>query len=156
MKPGPLLLCAALCAAALTPFGASAADKPLFETTEDAVRYRKAAFTLMGEHMGRVGAELRAARQNPQKLRTSAEFIAFLSGTPWEAFAADTAAFKGTRASAAIWTERARYDRLAENMRTEAGKLGSAAAGGDVAAIRAQFGSLGQTCKACHDAFKSK
>jgi cytochrome c556 len=41
-------------------------------------------------------------------------------------------------------------------MRTEAGKLGSAAAGGDVAAIRAQFGSLGQTCKACHDAFKSK
>ncbi|MFN9765420.1 MAG: hypothetical protein ACK57L_09875, partial [Pseudomonadota bacterium] len=93
MKPGPLLLCAALCAGAITPFGASAADKSPFETTEDAVRYRKAAFTLIGEHMGRVGDELRAARPDPQKLRTSSEFIAFLSGAPWEAFGADTAAF---------------------------------------------------------------
>ena len=156
MKPGPLLLCAALCAGAITPFGASAADKSPFETTEDAVRYRKAAFTMIGEHMGRVGDELRAARPDPQKLRTSSEFIAFLSGAPWEAFGADTAAFKGTKARPAIWTDRARYDRLAENMRTEARKLGSAAAGGDAAAIRAQFGSLGQTCKACHDDFKSK
>ena len=89
-------------------------------------------------------------------MRTSAEFIAFLSAVPWEAFGKDTAAFKGTKARPAIWTERSRFDRLAENMSTEARKLSSAAAGGDIAAIRAQFGSLGQTCKACHDAFKSK
>jgi cytochrome c556 len=40
-------------------------------------------------------------------------------------------------------------------MRGEARKM-SAAAGGDIAAVRAQFSSLGQSCKACHDDFKSK
>jgi cytochrome c556 len=32
----------------------------------------------------------------------------------------------------------------------------SAATGGDIAAIRAQFSNLGQSCKACHDDYKSK
>ena len=66
-----------------------------------------------------------------------------------------TAKVKGSKARPAIWTDRARFDRLAENMRGEARKM-SAAAGGDIAAIRAQFSSLGQSCKACHDDFKSK
>lgn len=149
------LRCAALCAATVASVGASAADKSPFERPEDAVRYRKAAFTLIGEHMGRIHDELKASRPDAQRLRTSAEFIAFVSVAPWEAFGADTATFKGSKARAEIWKDRARFDKLAENMRGEARKL-STTAGGDIAAIREQFGNLGKTCKACHDDYKSK
>jgi cytochrome c556 len=155
MNTRRFLLCAALCAATFAALGARAADKSPFEKPEDAVGYRNAAFTLIGEHMGRIHDELKAPRPDGQKLRTSAEFIAFLGAAPWETFGADTAKVKGSKARPAIWTDRARFDRLAENMRGEARKM-SAAAGGDIAAVRAQFSSLGQSCKACHDDFKSK
>ena len=36
----------------------------------------------------------------------------------------------------------------------EANELARVAATGDAAAIKAQFGKTGGTCKACHDAFR--
>jgi cytochrome c556 len=153
MKPNRVLTRAALFAVILGSCGHAAAQSQ-FETVEDAVRYRQAAFTLIGEHMGRVGNELRAARPDPQKLRASADFIAALSTVPWEAFGADTATGKGSRARPTIWKERVRFDELAENMRADARKMSAAA--GDVAALRAQFGNLAKTCKACHDGYKQK
>ena len=36
----------------------------------------------------------------------------------------------------------------------EANELAKVAATGDVAAIKAQFGKTGGTCKGCHDAFR--
>ena len=38
----------------------------------------------------------------------------------------------------------------------EANELQKVAAGGDIAAIKAQFGKLGETCKSCHDSFRVK
>ena len=39
-------------------------------------------------------------------------------------------------------------------MREEVVKLNAAAKSGDIAAIRAQFGETGKSCKACHDNFR--
>ena len=38
----------------------------------------------------------------------------------------------------------------------ESNELAKVAEGGDVAAIKAQFGKLGETCKSCHDSFRVK
>ena len=37
-----------------------------------------------------------------------------------------------------------------------ANKLAEVAAGGDAAAIKAQFGELGKACKSCHDKFREE
>lgn len=38
----------------------------------------------------------------------------------------------------------------------EANELAKVAANGDIAAIKTQFGKVGETCKSCHDSFRSK
>ena len=38
----------------------------------------------------------------------------------------------------------------------EANELAKVAATGDAAAVKVQFGKLGQTCKGCHDDFRKK
>jgi cytochrome c556 len=38
----------------------------------------------------------------------------------------------------------------------ESNELARVAAGGDVVAIKAQFGKVGETCKNCHDSFRLK
>jgi len=156
MNTRRFLLSALVCAATVTAYEAGATETSLFERDEDAVAYRRAAFTLIGEHMGRIHTELRVARPDPQKLRASSEFIGVVSGAPWETFLPSTAKVKGSKAKPEIWKDRARFDQLAENMRGEARKLTAAAVSGEVAAIRSQFGNVGKTCKACHDDFKSK
>ena len=43
-----------------------------------------------------------------------------------------------------------------EKMQGEAAKLAEVAKGGDLAAIKAQFGETGKACKACHDKYRNK
>jgi len=43
---------------------------------------------------------------------------------------------------------------LAEKMQGEVAKLNTVAKGGDVNAIREQFGAAGKACKACHDDYR--
>jgi len=45
---------------------------------------------------------------------------------------------------------------LAEKMQGEVVKLNTAAKGGDINAIRAQFGETGKACKACHDDYRKE
>lgn len=46
--------------------------------------------------------------------------------------------------------------KIAKNYVEQADKLADVAAGGDAAAIKAQFGQLGKACKACHDKFREE
>jgi cytochrome c556 len=41
-------------------------------------------------------------------------------------------------------------------MNEEVAALNAAARGGDVKAIQAAFGAVGQSCKACHDDYRAK
>jgi cytochrome c556 len=45
--------------------------------------------------------------------------------------------------------------KLAMAFNKEANELAKVAESGDVAAIKAQFGKTGETCKACHDKFRN-
>ncbi|WP_245838319.1 c-type cytochrome [Niveispirillum lacus] len=54
-----------------------------------------------------------------------------------------------------IWTNMADFKAKTTAFQTEAAALVTVAAGGDKAAIGAQLGKVGGTCKACHDAYKS-
>lgn len=125
-----------------------------FAKPEDAIKYRKASYTVMAAHFGRLGAmangrmpyDAKAAQEN-------AELVNTLAKLPWAAFGEGTD--KGdTRAKPEIWKESAKYKEAADKMQAEIGKLNVAAKAGNVEALKAAFGPAAASCKACHDNFR--
>jgi cytochrome c556 len=124
-----------------------------FQRPEQAVKYRQSALSVMGTHMGRLGAMVNnRVPFDAAQAQQNADTIAFMSRLPWQGFVEGTAA--NTKAKPEIWTERAKFDAAAAKMQEEAQKLSAAAKTGDAAQIRAAFGALGASCKACHDAYQ--
>ncbi|MGE0100168.1 MAG: cytochrome c [Hydrogenophaga sp.] len=125
-----------------------------FQKPEDAVKYRKAVMTLMGNHAGRIGAMANGRIPFDGKAAAdSSALLETLSKLPWEAFVAGTD--KGeTRAKPEIWAEQAKFKEGSDKLQVETAKLAAAAKTGNLDSVRTAFGSVGQTCKACHDAYQ--
>lgn len=125
-----------------------------FQKPEDAIKYRKASFTVMAAHFSRIGAM--ASGKAPFDAKVAADNAAIvesLGKLPWAAFGAGTD--KGdTRALPAIWTEQADFKAGADKMQAEIGKLVAATKTGNLDNVKAAFGAAGQTCKACHDDYR--
>jgi cytochrome c556 len=127
-----------------------------FQKPEDAIKYRQGAFTIMGNHMARIGAMAQGRVPFDAKVAAdNAAIVETMSKLPWAAFGAGTD--KGdTRALPAIWTEQAKFKEGADKMQAEVAKLSAAAKTGNLDAIKTAFGAAGQTCKACHDDFRKE
>lgn len=125
-----------------------------FAKPEDAVKYRKASFTVMAAHFGRLGAMANGRTPNDAKMAAeNADVVLTLSKLPWAAFGEGTD--KGdTRAKPEIWKEAAKYKDAADKMQAEIGKLNVAAKSGNIDALKAAFGPAAASCKACHDNFR--
>lgn len=125
-----------------------------FAKPEDAVKYRKASFTVMGAHFGRLGAM--ASGRAPYDAKAAvenADLVAALAKLPWAAFGEGTD--KGeTRAKPEIWKDAAKFKEASDKMQAEIGKLNVAAKAGNVDALKAAFGPAAASCKACHDTFR--
>ena len=61
-----------------------------------------------------------------------------------------------TKAKPEIWTDRAGFEKANLNMVAAAEKLEDTVKSGDKAAFATAFQGLGQTCGACHRAYKAK
>lgn len=126
-----------------------------FAKVEDAIKYRQSALSLMGTHMGRVGAVVKGERPYDKvAVEADVAVIEMMSKLPWSAFPAGSQA--GTKAKPEIWTDQAKFRAAAEKMQAEVQKLSAAARNGDQAQLRTAFGAVGQSCKACHDNFRSR
>ena len=127
-----------------------------FAKPEDAIKYRKSAFTLMGAHFGRIGAMAQGKAPFDAKVAAeNADLLVTLGKLPWTAFGEGTD--KGeTRAKPEIWKEQAKFREGAVKMQEELQKLAQAAKTGNLDAVKTSFGAAGQTCKACHDNYRSK
>ena len=125
-----------------------------FAKPEDAIKYRKASFTVMGAHFGRVGAM--AAGRVPYDAKAAAEnadIAAAMSKLPWAAF--PEGSDKGeTRAKPEIWKDAAKFKEASDKMQAEMTKLAAAAKAGNVDALKTAFGPAAATCKGCHDNFR--
>ncbi len=125
-----------------------------FQKPEDAVKYRKAAFAVMGAHFGRIGAMANGRAPFDAKVAAdNAALVEIMSKLPWAAFGDGTG--KGdTRAKPAIWAEQAKFKEGAEAMQAEVVKLSAATKTGSLDAVKTAFGAASQSCKACHDAYR--
>lgn len=121
-----------------------------FAKTEDAIKYRKAAFTLMGNHMGRLSAMVKGQMPfDAAKAQESARIIEMAAKLPWEAFVANSVS---TDMKADPTKDAAKFKQLAEKSGAEIAKLVPAAATLD--GLKGQLGNTGGTCKSCHEDFK--
>jgi cytochrome c556 len=125
-----------------------------FAKAEDAIKYRKASFTVMAAHFGRLGAMANGRAPYDAKLAVeNAEVVATLAKLPWAAFGEGTD--KGeTRAKPEIWKESAKYKEASDKLQAEVAKLNTAAKAGNLDALKAAFGPAAASCKACHDNFR--
>jgi cytochrome c556 len=127
-----------------------------FAKPEDAIKYRKAVFTVMATHFGRVAAMANGKAPFDAKVAAdSAEIATAMSKLPYVAFIPGTD--KGdTRAKPEVWTEWDKVKGLAEKMQDEMGKFNVAAKGGNIDTIKAAAGEVGKACKACHDNYRKE
>ena len=125
-----------------------------FAKPEDAVKYRKASFTLLGTHFGRLAAM--ASGRAPYDAKAAAEnadVVATVAKLPWAAFGEGTD--KGeTRAKPEIWKESGKFHEAADKSQAELAKVVAAAKTGSLDALKAAVGPAGASCKACHDNFR--
>jgi cytochrome c556 len=127
-----------------------------FKNAEESIKYRRAAFTVMGQHFGQIGAMVNGRVPfDAQKAKSDAAVVMTLSQLPWVAFGADTAT-GDTKAKAEIWKEQDKFKAAADKTMSEVAKLDAAAKTGNVDQIKVAFGAVGQSCKACHDAYRAK
>jgi cytochrome c556 len=142
------------CAGALLMLALSVPAQAQFAKPEDAIKYRKASFTVMAAHFGRLGAMANGrAPYDAKAAADNADVVATLSKLPWAAFGEGTD--KGdTRAKPEVWKEAAKYKEAADKMQAEIVKLNTAAKAGNIDALKVAFGPAAASCKACHDNFR--
>lgn len=146
------MICIVAISASLMSFGAAAQ----FAKPEDAVKYRKAAFTVMGAHFGRLGAM--AQGKVPFDAKTAAEnaeVVADVAKLPWAAFGEGTDGGE-TKAKPEIWKQGAKFKEYSDKLQAESVKLAAAAKTGREDAFKAAFTATAGTCKTCHDDFRAK
>jgi cytochrome c556 len=127
-----------------------------FAKPEDAIKYRKAAFTVMATHFGRVGAMANGKMPFDAKAAIdNAEIATAMSKLPFAGFVpgSDTG---DTRAKPAIWTDTEKVKGLATKMQEEMVKFNAAAKTGNIDTIKAAVGETGKACKACHDDYRKE
>lgn len=127
-----------------------------FAKAEDAIKYRKNALFVMGQHFGRVGAMATGRMPFDAKLaQENAEIAEMLGKLPWAAFTAGTD--KGeTRANAEIWTEPAKFKEASDRLAADLSKLNAAAKSGSLESVKTAFTAASASCKNCHDNFRAK
>jgi len=127
-----------------------------FAKTEDAVKYRQSAMFLIGQHFSRMGAVVKGeAPYNKEAFEKNAVLVESLYRLPLEAFLTP-GSDKGSGMKAEALSQKEKFAQMHKATEAELAKLVAAAKGGDMNAIKPQFGAAGGSCKACHDAYRSK
>jgi len=146
----------ALAAVAAVTLASSLSAFAQFQKPEDAIKYRKATFTVMATHFGRIAAMAQGkAPFDATAAAANAEIVAMMSKLPYTAFAEGTGSGE-TRAKPEIWTEADKFKAAASKMQDEVAKLNVAAKTGNLDQIKAAVGDAGKTCKACHDNYRKE
>ena len=150
MKRALLALAAVASMAAALPAAAQ------FQKPEDAIKYRQGALNVMAAHFGRLGAM--AQGRVPYDAKAAAENMAVISVVhklPLTAFPAGSDKGHPNRAKSSIWSDAAGFKAAGDKFAAEMAKLDAAVKAGNADALKAAFGPVGGTCKACHDNYRN-
>lgn len=128
------------------------------DEVEDTIKARQAAYRLLAWNTGIIKANLQG-EFDAKKVQTAANTIAAIAHSDMGAlYAPGTEKGTGyapTKVKPAAFTDE-KVVKVATDFVKAADALAAAAQGGDKDAVKAAFGDLGGTCKACHDDYRAK
>ncbi len=132
------------------PANASAATKAAYARHEN--------FEKMGAAFKGLNDELRKGSPDKAVLAANARTLNTLStGLPtWFPRGSGVTARPMSEAKNEIWSDAAGFTAAASNFRTEAGKLNTVAASGDIDAVKGQVRPTFLACKGCHDKYRQE
>ena len=133
--------------------GATTAMADGHETAGAEIKYRQSVMSIVGTHMGAVGAILKNRLNVPGAIEQHANQMA-------ESAALIAPAFKkrltegATDAKAEIWADWAKFEAAIGDYETASRNLATAAASNDSAAVGKAVRALGKSCGGCHKPFR--
>ncbi|MGD2186802.1 MAG: cytochrome c [Desulfobacterales bacterium] len=128
-----------------------------FGKPEQAIKYRKSVMFLVAQHFGRMGAMVKEDTPYDKEIFTdNAMLVETLSRLPWQAVLMPGTDKGDTTLKASVFEQQAKFNEVAQAFEKQASKLVSTAKEGDFSAIKAQFGQVAKSCKACHTQFRTK
>ncbi len=121
-----------------------------------AVTFRKSVLQLVRSNMGPLGAMAKGnIPMNADVIGTNAHRIEFLASMMHDYFELDTTKYSvDTDAKDLVWKEHKDFTQKTQDMVDAASALKVLAEKGEESKFRKGIGSLGATCKACHDKYK--
>lgn len=144
---------AALACVTLAPLWSTPAAAQ-FAKPEDAIKYRQSALTLIASHFGRMQPVIKGqAPYDKAQIKANVDLLKSLSTLPWAGFGPGT---EGGAARPEVWSDAAGFKQKQQAFEANVVKLSAAADAGDLDKLRAAFGDVGASCKACHDVYRAK
>jgi cytochrome c556 len=145
----PILTALAVTGAFVATVHAQSADRQ--------IKYRQSVMNAQGYHFYTIlGGMAKGTRPyDKDAAARSAKIIDELIEMPWDGFGPGTDTGAKTAAKPEIWKDKATFDRLGREAKVETTKL-AAAAGVDLASLRAAVQATGRACKNCHDQFQNE
>jgi len=124
--------------------------------TEQAIKHRRAGFTLMSTYFSRLLQTVQGDRPfNGPMVISDARTVETLSRLPWEGFVPGSE--RGdTKAKEDIWFEEERFKKLSTELESKTSNLAKVAETGDLKKIKLAFEQTRDTCNACHKEFRKK
>jgi len=121
---------------------------------EQAIKHRKAAFTLMATYVNRMVQTVDGHRPfDAKQMAQDAKTVELLSKLPWEGFV-EGSERGDTRAKDDIWFEDDKFKRYANDLQVKTAAVTTAAESGDLKRFKAAVGQMRDACNTCHKAFR--
>ena len=126
---------------------------------EQVIKWRQSVYQVLAWNNGRIKNNVEGTYNKDEVIRAANAIAAIANSGLGALYPAGTETGKGWRETTVkpeLFTETAKAGEAAKKFITESNELANVAATGDAAAVKVQFGKLGQTCKGCHDDFRKK
>ncbi len=128
-----------------------------FTRSEDAIRYRKAVMTVIGQHFGRLAAVVKGQTPYDKKdVEHDAMVIRTMAELPWDAVLFPGSDRGDTTLKASAMQEKDRFMSMARQFENAAQNMAATANRGDLQSVKAQFGEVAGTCKTCHSTYRKR
>lgn len=136
-----------------------AASAQVVGKTEDQIRWRQSAYHTMAWSMGRIKANVEGTYNKDQVVEAANVIQAIANakmGYLYQPGSDKGKGWKETRLKSEFFKDKEGVGKVAGNFGQQANEMAKVAASGDAAAVKAQFGKLGEACKGCHEKFREE
>ncbi len=150
-------LAASLLCCGIAAYAAAPADTAP-DTAVDTITARQANFKQMGKGMKAIGEEIKSPAPSLAAINAGAAAIDQAAGKVAGYFPPGSGPQAGvkTQALPAIWEKNDEFKADTAKLVKAAAAMQAAVGGGNIDQVKAQFASLGATCKECHENFRAR